>query len=123
PTFDLKGNVIGINTAIYSPNGGSVGIGFAIPANRARPVVEQLKEHGKVARGWLGIQIQAVTAEIARNLGLANPAGALVAKVGAGSPPRQPDSSKAMSSCRSTNKRSNECATCHWSSPRCRSAG
>src|ERR1700730_1411041 len=86
PTFDLHGNVIGINTAIYSPNGGSVGIGFAIPANRARPVVEQLKEYGKVARGWLGIQIQPVTAEIARNVGLANPAGALVAKVGAGSP-------------------------------------
>jgi serine protease Do len=86
PTFDLRGNVIGINTAIYSPNGGSVGIGFAIPANRARPVVEQLKEHGKVARGWLGIQIQPVTAEIARNVGLANSAGALVAKVGAGSP-------------------------------------
>ncbi|HEX3410465.1 MAG TPA: trypsin-like peptidase domain-containing protein [Stellaceae bacterium] len=86
PTFDLEGNVIGINTAIYSPNGGSVGIGFAIPANRARPVVEQLKEHGKVARGWLGVQIQPVTAEVARNVGLANPAGALVAKVGAGSP-------------------------------------
>jgi serine protease Do len=86
PTFDLKGNVIGINTAIYSPNGGSVGIGFAIPANRARPVVEQLKERGKVARGWLGVQIQPVTAEIARNVGLANPVGALVAKVGAGSP-------------------------------------
>ncbi len=86
PTFDLKGNVIGINTAIYSPNGGSVGIGFAIPANRAKPVVEQLKEHGKVARGWLGVQIQPVTAEVARNVGLANLAGALVAKVGAGSP-------------------------------------
>jgi serine protease Do len=86
PTFDLKGSVIGINTAIYSPNGGSVGIGFAIPANRARPVIEQLKEHGKVARGWLGVQIQPVTAEIARNVGLANAGGALVAKVGAGSP-------------------------------------
>ena len=86
PTFDLKGNVIGINTAIYSPNGGSVGIGFAIPANRARPVVEQLKEHGKVARGWLGVQIQPVTAEIARTTGLPNLSGALVAKVGAGSP-------------------------------------
>jgi serine protease Do len=86
PTFDLGGNVIGINTAIYSPNGGSVGIGFAIPANRARPVVEQLKERGKVARGWLGVQIQPVTPEIARNLGLQNPGGALVVKVGAGSP-------------------------------------
>jgi serine protease Do len=86
PTFDLEGNVIGINTAIYSPNGGSVGIGFAIPANRARPVVEQLKAQGRVARGWLGVQIQPVTAEITRNLGLPNGAGALVAKVGADSP-------------------------------------
>src|SRR6516225_3637035 len=86
PTFDLSGDVIGINTAIYSPNAGSVGIGFAIPANLARPVVEQLKANGRVPRGWLGIQIQPVTAEIARNIGLANPAGALVAKVGAGSP-------------------------------------
>jgi serine protease Do len=55
PTFDLDGNVIGINSAIYSPNGGSVGIGFAIPANLARPVVEQLLTHGRVARGWLGV--------------------------------------------------------------------
>ena len=86
PTFDLSGNVIGINTAIYSPNGGSVGIGFAIPANRARPVVEQLKAQGRVARGWLGVQIQPVTDEIARTLGLPNAAGALVGKVGAGSP-------------------------------------
>lgn len=86
PTFDLHGNVIGVNTAIYSPNGGSVGIGFAIPANRAKPVVEQLKTYGKVARGWLGVQIQEVTPEIARNLGLPKVAGALVAKVGADSP-------------------------------------
>jgi serine protease Do len=86
PTFDLNGGVIGINTAIYSPNGGSVGIGFAIPASRARPVVEQLKEHGKVARGWLGVQIQPGTAEIARDVGLPSAVGALVAKVGADSP-------------------------------------
>jgi serine protease Do len=86
PTFDLEGNVIGINTAIYSPNGGSVGIGFAIPANRARPVVDQLKTQGRVARGWLGVQIQPVTTEIARSLGLSNTAGAVVAKVGSGSP-------------------------------------
>src|SRR5215471_15149415 len=86
PTFDLNGNVIGVNTAIYSPNGGSVGIGFAIPANRAKPVVEQLKARGKVARGWLGVQIQPVTPEIAGRLRLRNIAGALVAKVGAGSP-------------------------------------
>ena len=86
PTFDLEGNVIGVNTAIFSPNGGSVGIGFAIPANRARPVVEQLKTYGKVPRGWLGVQIQAVTLELARNLGLPSNAGALVAEVSAGSP-------------------------------------
>jgi serine protease Do len=86
PTFDLHGRVIGINSAIYSPNGGSVGIGFAIPANLAKPVVEQLKEHGKVERGWLGIQIQEVTPEIARGFGLARPAGALVAGIGADGP-------------------------------------
>jgi serine protease Do len=86
PTFDLRGNVIGVNTAIYSPNGGSVGIGFAIPANRAKPIVEQLKTYGRVARGWLGVQIQEVTPDIARTLGLPKVAGALVAKVGADSP-------------------------------------
>ncbi|HLJ21821.1 MAG TPA: trypsin-like peptidase domain-containing protein, partial [Stellaceae bacterium] len=56
PTFNLQGQVIGINTAIYSPNGGSVGIGFATPSNLAKPVIEQLREHGKVSRGWLGVQ-------------------------------------------------------------------
>jgi serine protease Do len=86
PTFDLNGNVIGINTAIYSPNGGSVGIGFAIPANLAKPVVEQLKAHGRVARGWLGVQIQQVTPEIAESLGLPKAEGALVAGVSADGP-------------------------------------
>ncbi|HXP29953.1 MAG TPA: DegQ family serine endoprotease [Stellaceae bacterium] len=81
PTFDLAGRVIGINTAIYSPNGGSVGIGFAIPASLAQPVIDQLKEHGKVERGWLGVQIQQVTPEIAKSLGLPKDAGALVADV------------------------------------------
>src|SRR5205814_6687140 len=86
PTFNLKGEVIGINTAIYSPNGGSVGIGFAIPANLAKPVIEQLREHGKVSRGWLGVQIQEVTPAIARNLGLPSDHGALVADVTKGGP-------------------------------------
>jgi serine protease Do len=86
PTFDLNGNVIGINTAIYSPNGGSVGIGFAIPANLARPVIEQLKANGRVARGWLGVQIQQVTPEIAESFGLPKPEGALVAGVSADGP-------------------------------------
>ena len=86
PTFDLDGRVIGINSAIYSPNGGSVGIGFAIPANLARPVVDQLEAHGKVERGWLGVQIQPVTAEIAQGFGLGKPEGALVAGVSPGGP-------------------------------------
>jgi serine protease Do len=86
PTFDLEGKVIGINSAIYSPNGGSVGIGFAIPANLARPVVEQLKERGAVERGWLGVQIQEVTPVIAQGFGLAKPRGALVAGISPGGP-------------------------------------
>jgi serine protease Do len=81
PTFNLAGQVIGINTAIYSPNGGSVGIGFAIPSSLAKPVIEQLKEHHKVLRGWLGVQIQEVTPEIAKSLGLPMAEGALVADV------------------------------------------
>jgi serine protease Do len=86
PTFNLSGEVIGINTAIYSPNGGSVGIGFAIPANMAKSVVAQLREHGKVDRGWLGVQIQQMTPEIASSLGLKNDHGALVADVNPKSP-------------------------------------
>jgi serine protease Do len=86
PTFNLNGQVIGINTAIYSPNGGSVGIGFAIPASLAKPVIEQLREHGKVERGWLGVQIQEVTPEIAKGLGLPKAEGALIADVTPDSP-------------------------------------
>jgi serine protease Do len=86
PTFNLQGQVIGINTAIYSPNGGSVGIGFAIPSSLARQVIDQIREHGKVERGWLGVQIQEVTPEIAKSLGLAKSEGALVAEVTEGSP-------------------------------------
>lgn len=81
PMFNLQGDVIGINTAIYSPSGGSVGIGFAIPANLAKPVVMQLAEFGKTRRGWLGVKIQTVTDEIADGLGLTNIQGALVASV------------------------------------------
>ncbi|HEY3911387.1 MAG TPA: Do family serine endopeptidase [Stellaceae bacterium] len=86
PTFDLEGKVIGINSAIYSPNGGSVGIGFAIPANLARPVIDQLKERGRVERGWLGVQIQEVTPEIAQGFGLTKPVGALVTGISTGGP-------------------------------------
>jgi serine protease Do len=81
PTFNLEGQVIGINTAIYSPNGGSVGIGFAVPSNAAKPIVAQLEEHGKINRGWLGVQIQEVTPAIAASLGLHGEHGALVAVV------------------------------------------
>jgi serine protease Do len=86
PTFNLDGQVIGINTAIYSPNGGSVGIGFAVPSNVAKTVVAQLEEHGKVSRGWLGVQIQEVTPAIAASLGLEGEHGALVAVVTPNSP-------------------------------------
>ena len=86
PTFNLSGQVIGINTAIYSPNGGSVGIGFAVPSNVAKRVVTALEEHGKVERGWLGVQIQQVTPAIAASLGLKNDHGALVAMVTPDSP-------------------------------------
>ena len=81
PMFNLKGRVIGINTAIFSPSGGSVGIGFAIPSSVAEPVIRQLIKHGQVRRGWLGVHIQAVTEEIAETLGLEEAAGALVANV------------------------------------------
>ncbi|HEV2303863.1 MAG TPA: DegQ family serine endoprotease [Stellaceae bacterium] len=86
PTFNLQGQVIGINTAIYSPNGGSVGIGFAIPSNEAKTIVAQLIEHGTIKRGWLGVQIQQVTPAIAASLGLARGHGALIAVVKPGSP-------------------------------------
>jgi serine protease Do len=65
PAFDVEGNVIGVNTSIFSPSGGSVGIGFDIPADTAKLVIAQLKDHGQVTRGWLGVQIQPVTASIA----------------------------------------------------------
>ena len=89
PTFNQNGEVIGINTAIYSPNGGSVGIGFAVPSNVARTVVDQLESRGKVSRGWLGVQIQEVTPAIAASLGLKGEHGALVAVVTPKSPSAQ----------------------------------
>jgi serine protease Do len=86
PTFDLDGNVIGVNTAIYSPSGGSVGIAFDIPAETVKTVIAQLKDHGAVTRGWIGVQIQPVTTEIADSLNLKRARGALVAEPQAGSP-------------------------------------
>jgi serine protease Do len=86
PTFDVDGNVIGVNTAIFSPSGGSVGIAFAIPADTVKKVVAQLKDKGSVTRGWIGVQIQSVTPEIADSLGLKSVQGALVAEPQSGGP-------------------------------------
>jgi serine protease Do len=91
PSFTLDGEVLGVNTAIFSPSGGNVGIGFAIPANLARPVIDSLKESGRVARGWLGVRIQSVTPEIAESLGLPDDEGALVASVTPGGPADEAD--------------------------------
>ena len=86
PLFNMDGEVIGVNTAIISPSGGSIGIGFAVPSNSAVLVLDQLKQFGETRRGWLGVHVQNVTEEIAASLGLAEPKGALVAKVSPGSP-------------------------------------
>ncbi len=81
PLFDSRGRVIGVNTAIFSPSGGNIGIGFAIPAETAAGIVAELREKGRVERGWLGVQIQAVSEEVAGSLGLDTAAGVLVADV------------------------------------------
>jgi serine protease Do len=86
PTFDMDGNVMGVNTAIYSPSGGSVGIGFDIPAETVKSVVAQLKDKGTVSRGWIGTQIQPVTADIAESLGMKGSEGALVSEPQANGP-------------------------------------
>jgi serine protease Do len=89
PMFNLKGNVIGVNTAIYSPSGGSIGIGFAIPAAQARVVIDQLRKFGRTRRGWLGVRIQTVTKQIAESLELGKPRGALVAGVNEKGPAKE----------------------------------
>jgi serine protease Do len=94
PAFDIDGKVIGVNTAIFSPSGGSVGIGFDIPADTAKTVIAQLKNKGHVVRGWLGVQIQPVTADIADSLGMKTAEGALVAEP-------QPDSPAAKAGVKS----------------------
>jgi len=81
PLFNLEGQVIGVNTAIISPSGGSIGIGFAVPSNTVAPVIAQLRKYGEVRRGWLGVKIQTVTDEVADSLNIKPPRGALVAGV------------------------------------------
>jgi len=86
PTFDTDGNVMGINTAIFSPSGGSIGIGFAVPAATAKTVIAQLKENGHVTRGWLGVSIQSITPEMAESLGMKEARGAIIDEPTTGSP-------------------------------------
>jgi len=86
PLYDMNGKMVGINTAIYSRSGGNIGIGFAIPVNMAKNVVEQLKAHGTVVRGWLGVMIQPVTPELAAQFHLDRPIGALVGEISPNSP-------------------------------------
>ena len=89
PLFNLKGEVIGINTAIVSQTGGSIGLGFAIPANSAKKIVQQLKDFGKTKRGWLGVQIQPVTSDFAESLGLPDQRGAFVSNVDPSGPSKE----------------------------------
>ena len=91
PLFDAQGRVIGVNAAIYAPAGGNVGIGFAVPASIARPVVAELIDEGKVSRGWLGVTLQPLTPEIAESLGLVETKGVLVADVAPESPAARAD--------------------------------
>jgi serine protease Do len=86
PLFDVNGKVIGINTAIFSPTGSNVGIGFALPSSQAEPVIKQIIQYGKAKRAWLGVKVQEVTPDIAESLGLKSPKGALVLEVPANSP-------------------------------------
>jgi serine protease Do len=91
PLFNQSGQVVGIDTAIYSPSGGSVGIGFAIPSNVASNIVGQLRDHGRIARGWLGVQMQPLTPALAKAAGLPNDQGVLVDAVTDGSPAAHAD--------------------------------
>ena len=89
PLFNLDGEVIGVNSAIISPSGGSVGIGFSIPADLASSVIAQLRKFGETRRGWLGVRIQAVTDDLAESLGLDKPRGALVSEVSEDGPAKK----------------------------------
>ena len=89
PLFNMDGQVIGINTAIYSPSGGSIGIGFSIPSRMAKTIVAQLKDFGQARRGWLGVKLQQMTPDLAESLGLKEPSGAMVAGVTDGGPAEQ----------------------------------
>lgn len=89
PLFNMDGEVVGVNTAIFTPTGASVGISFSIPANIAVTVVDQLVEYGETRRGWLGVNVQPVTSDMARALGLTSPRGAIVSRVDEGGPAQE----------------------------------
>jgi serine protease Do len=89
PMFNIAGEVIGINTVIFSPSGGSIGIGFALPSALAQPIIEQLKAAGKVERGWIGARVQPMTDDLAETVGLDKARGAMIAAIDAGSPAAQ----------------------------------
>jgi serine protease Do len=110
PLFNLNGEVVGVNTAIISPSGGSIGIGFAVPSNSAVAVIDQLRQFGETRRGWLGVRIQQVTDDIAESLNIAPPRGALVAGVDDKGPAKP------------AGMTSRKCTTCRVSSPTRRSA-
>src|SRR5947207_8900679 len=86
PLVDMDGNIVGVNSAIFSPSGGSVGIGFSIPSNLAHEIIDQLRKFGQVRRGWIGVRVQAVSQDMAEGVGLPNASGALVADVAANGP-------------------------------------
>ena len=95
PAFDETGNVVGVTTAIFSPSGGSVGIGFAIPADTVKSVVAQLKDHGSVTRGWIGVQIQTVTQDVAEGLDLKKATARSSRNRRPAAPPPRPESHRA----------------------------
>ncbi len=97
PLFNMEGDVIGVNTAIISPTGGSIGIGFSIPSEIAMNVIQQLKTYGETRRGWLGVRLQPVTDDMIKTLGLDKVRGALVSSVIAGGRPRAARSSQVTS--------------------------
>ena len=122
PLFNLNGEVVGVNTAIISPSGGSIGIGFAVPAKTAVAVIDQLQNFGETRRGWLGVRIQQVTDDIAESLGMKQTRGALIAGIDDKGLRNPPASSRATLSSSSTAATSRRCATCRASSPIRRSA-
>jgi serine protease Do len=122
PLFNMKGEVIGINTAIISPSGGSIGIGFSVPSELASGVVDQLREFGETRRGWLGVRIQPVTDDIADSLGLDTAKGALVAGVIKGGPVDDGSIKAGDVILKFDGKPSTKCATCRASSRKARSA-